>query len=1447
MTPPLPAPLPPRFSRWIWLVLLLAGALRFYAIDWDQGTLSHPDERNVLMAAHRLAWPASPGEYLGEARSPLNPRNRGAAYYAYGTLPTTLLTGVCTFAGVRRFEQATFVGRGLSALADLGVVWLVYLIARRLRARAPDERGGLLAAALYAGCVSPIQHAHFFVVDPFANFFVILTLWLLQGAQWRGRAWEYAGVGAALALGVACKISVASLALPVALTALFAPPAPGARGFAWARARQILARGAAFGLTLGVVYRLAAPDAFDGWAAFAPRWLANMREVIAVTVGTTDVPFTRQWVGRTPLWEPWKNMVVWGMGLPLGLCAWAGAAWAAGRLARAREVALLPLVAWIVLLFAYQGTQWQMTMRYFLPIYAPLIILGAALLGRIAGASRLRWAPAGFIGLATLAWGVAFTGVYRPEHTRVLASRWIYRHVPPGAQLGVEHWDDALPLALPKAPGVETYRFVEFPWYDPDSPAKREAVERGLDQADYLILASDKLYGSIPRMPHRYPLAIAYYQALFDGRLGFELAADFRGRMNLFGWRIPTGSAEEAFSVYDHPRVMIFRKTKRYTAAGARALFAGIDLTRVVDSRWATGEAAPSIKAPRTESAILLPAARWAQQRAGGTWSDIVHRHRLANRAPVLCWAGLLAFLLAVGFPYAFVVFGALPDRGAGLARLFAVAVPLWLLWLLASAEWVTFRAGAWWLLMGLALLGAAAIFLTRRRAIVESVARGWRGLLAGELVFWGAFGLCLTIRYLNPDLWHASWGGEKPMEMAYLNAVLRSDYFPPYNPWYAGGFINYYYFGFVLTGGLIKALGLAPEIGFNLCLATFYGLTAAAAFAVTRAITPGARSGWPALAGSAFVAVCGNLFQAHYIYGRLVQLGQADHELTIPIVSNAIRACAGLRHALAGERLYPYDADPYWVAARAIPVQLRDSVPPITEFPFWSYLYADLHPHVIALPFTLALIAALAAWCRTNRRWPKATLAGILAFLLGLFWPTNTWDWPTYGALTGLTLFVSCWRSGAYTGSAFVRAAAQSIALFLAILAAARLAFFPFYRHYVSGYGAFVLWHGERTPLSAYLLIYGFPLFVLSFAGAVAWRRRLGAEGPLRACQAGMLLLRQGLPGGSRAVRAGLIRRFELRRPAAALALVVLMTTVGLAGWLVSHRSLTAMLGLGLLFSSLLAVSRRRDPLAALPFLMTALGFALSILVEYVVLEGDVGRMNTVFKFYYQVWVLFGLSAAAFLPEIWRAVRVADARVKASWLAGFGSLLLLALVYPATAVPAKVADRFERIPPTLDGMAYMHKARYRIRDREFALRGDLGAIRWLEDHVAGTPVVLEMNTGDLLYSWGSRISVLSGLPTVVGWDWHQRQQQAGILEPKVAQRIADVKTLYSTGSDALARSLIDRYGIGLVVVGELERAFAPEASLAKFPRLGLERIYDADGTAIYRVPWAAPPVELLP
>ena len=1438
-------------GRLLALVLGLAAALRFYGIEWDQRAGQHPDERHVLMSVGNLEWPASIGQYLDEQASPLNPRNKGAHFWAYGTLPTTLLRAVIEVGGVKKPEDYLLFGRGLSAVADLGVILLVFLFARTLYR---DPRIAVFAAFLYAVALLPVQHAHFFVVDPLANLCIALALWLLARAWRSGRWFDYAWVGVAIGLAISCKISTAAFALPVGLVALL-PAAGGPRRGVLRAIATASVRCTVFVVAAFITVHLAMPDAFNGPFEFSARWVKNMKEVIAISTGEVDIPYTRQWVSRLPLAWPWWNMVAWGMGLALGLTAWLAWLGAAWRLLVHRAWVHLIPVAWVAAVFFPQGMVYQATLRYFLPIYGTLAVLAAWMLVRgfeLARRAEGKWADRPWLGVAalsapilvagfTLLWTIGFCTIYRQPHTRVEASRWIYENIPPGSVLACEVWDDWLPLPLGGPLGPGTYRQIDLPLYEADNADKRGRLLAKLNQAEYIIIASQKLTDSIPRMPHRYPFTISYYEGLKDGTLGFDQVAEFTRPLRFLGYPISTRGAEEAFSVYDHPPVTIYKKTPRYDAEAMVRRFNPIPIGEVTDTRYPLKTAAAAARrAERArrgvgEEAILLPKDRWERTQQGGTWSEMFNRESFAARHATLVWCAHLLLLQLLGLAYLYPLLRGLPDHGSGIARSFAIAIPLWFLWLVASTGVVSFTREHYWLLLATLGLGAAWS-VVRRRALWSLWLRiDLRAILLSEFVFWLGFAGFLIVRSLNPDLWHPSWGGEKPMEMTYLYGVLRSEEFPPLNPWFAGGFINYYYFGFVLCGGLIKALGVLPEVGFNLCLATFFGLTAAGAFAAARALTRG-RALWPAWTATVFVLVFGNLFQIRFIWNHLVLLGQPDHEFNFPIVSEILRAGFGARRYFSGEPLSPYIADLYWVAARAIGVSGPGEVPPITEFPYWSFLYADLHPHVIALPFTLAVIGLLVAWLGARGPLAKGSLIALLGFTLGLFWPTNTWDWPTYGALTGLTLFFAAWRRDETDGaSGFVRAVLVSLATFGVILAIGYVAFLPFHENYVPGYGAFAWWTGDRTSLRDYLFIYGLFVFVLSTAFITTWRGR--AIGLQRVAQAWMRLLRQWLPGGSRRRRRMLITIVSRHLASFALAGLALAALYLSALCLLTWRTLPPLLWIGFIGSILLAVSWRRDALRVVPVLLTTLGFGLSLLVEYVVLAGDIGRMNTVFKFYYQVWVFLALASALALPAIFAALPAWKPRWRRAWVGIFAVLVALSALYPLTATPQKIRDRIVKTAPTLDGLAFADTAEYSLRGKKFQLQPDLHAIRWLQDNVKGSPVLLEMNLDRTLYSWGSRYAIHTGLPTIAGWSWHQRQQQAGLLVSHVDDRIADVQRIYATTDLEEARRLLDQYGVQLIVVGDLERIYAPADGLAKFSRMGLRKIYDAEGVAIYRVP----------
>ena len=140
------------------------------------------------------------------------------------------------------------------------------------------------------------------------------------------------------------------------------------------------------------------------------------------------------------------------------------------------------------------------------------------------------------------------------------------------------------------------------------------------------------------------------------------------------------------------------------------------------------------------------------------------------------------------------------------------------------------------------------------------------------------------------------------------------------------------------------------------------------------------------------------------------------------------------------------------------------------------------------------------------------------------------------------------------------------------------------------------------------------------------------------------------------------------------------------------------------------------------------------------------------------------------------------------------------------------------------------------------ALSNDLQAIRWLKGatagrpNVEGSPVLLEAQTPS--YRWGGRVSVHTGLPGIVGWEWHQTQQRLG-YSSEVEQRLKDVDTIYRTPSSSEALEILRRYNVEYVYVGEVERLYYPKSGLAKFEAGldgALDRVYDNAGVTIYRL-----------
>jgi uncharacterized membrane protein len=250
----------------------------------------------------------------------------------------------------------------------------------------------------------------------------------------------------------------------------------------------------------------------------------------------------------------------------------------------------------------------------------------------------------------------------------------------------------------------------------------------------------------------------------------------------------------------------------------------------------------------------------------------------------------------------------------------------------------------------------------------------------------------------------------------------------------------------------------------------------------------------------------------------------------------------------------------------------------------------------------------------------------------------------------------------------------------------------------------------------------------------------------------------------------------------------------------------------------------------------MVALALALTTMVDVVVLQGD--RMNTIFKFYVQAWMLMAVAAGVALGWLWPIINQARDAIRTPWITALVILVSLAALYPLSATGAKIADRWsDDAPHTLDGMAYMPFAQHYENGVSFSLKPDYEALRWLQDNIQGTPTVLEAHT--IEYQWGNRVAIYTGLPAIIGWNWHQRQQHTRQTD-EVWTRVDDVEALYNTTNLDYALSQLELYDVKLIIVGDLERAYYTQDGLHKFETMAaqgyLKAIYKRDNTVIYEV-----------
>ncbi len=803
----------------------------------------------------------------------------------------------------------------------------------------------------------------------------------------------------------------------------------------------------------------------------------------------------------------------------------------------------------------------------------------------------------------------------------------------------------------------------------------------------------------------------------------------------------------------------------------------------------------------------------------------------------LLIWWLILQGIGLLALPIALRLLRFLPDRGYGFARPLGLLLGGYLFWLLTILGLLQNTTAG--ILFSLLIVGALSVYLWTREgpAMWAALRERRRIVVATEVIFAVALAAFALFRAYNPDI----AATEKPMEFGFINAILRSRTFPPSDPWLSGFSISYYYFGYVIAAMLTKLSGLPSDITFNLMGTTLFALTVGGAFSLVynlvqatldrRTVLAEAAQkvrrelvSWAGiltgLLGAVLVALMGNL---EGVFELIRARGGGSEALWRWLDVYNLSASA------PSAAWYPTDTWWWWRASRVL--QDRDAlgnhIEIIDEFPFFSFLLGDNHPHVLALPFVLLALAlglnlllsrgqedadGPAPWrgsgwfarvmSRIAGLWAggPAELA-LWALLLGGLAFLNTWDYPVYLGILLLCYALQRQSTYEHTGLAWLGDVVQMGLLLFLLGVVLYLPFYLGFRSQAGGLGLVT----AKTNLQNYLLMFGVAIYLtasLLLALFLACRRYPAA---------GRKLPRAALSVG-------------------VVALLGLVLSVSRGWW-------TAALGLALAGAAAVLLlwggdfvpqkeggrEARLEPSVLFVLLLATAGIALTLSCEFIFLRDTFdNRMNTVFKFYYQSWVLLGIASAYGVFYVVRAFRTVSmpGRIGLGVWALAGILLVGAgLSYTAAATVSKAND-FQG-QPTLDGTRYI--AQYR--------QDDYDAVQWLRSHALPGTVMLEATGGSYSeYDW---ISAHTGIPTVLGWGGHELQWRGNYDEP--ARREPDIAAIYQGMDPSKVAALLDKYDITYVYVGRLEREkYRLSAPMVdKFDQL-MVRAYENEGVIVY-------------
>ena len=708
--------------------------------------------------------------------------------------------------------------------------------------------------------------------------------------------------------------------------------------------------------------------------------------------------------------------------------------------------------------------------------------------------------------------------------------------------------------------------------------------------------------------------------------------------------------------------------------------------------------------------------------------------------------------------------------------------------------------------------------------------------MLGIEIIFLVLFLFSLMVRLGNPDLWNPWLGGEKPMEFAFFNAILKTVHFPPEHPWFSGHYINYYYFGYVIAAIPTKLLGVIPSIAFNLILPSWFAMTGVGVFSAAYNLFAGFNTkkeqdevfpagekekvkwgriqalkngkGLAVLAGvlaMVFVLFMANFYEVRLLWQYLPE-ASAESWNGSSLFEHTKAFIDGAKQVITTDQQLPGNKGRwYFDASRPILHDGPDT--PIVEFPYFTFLYGDLHPHLLAMPiFGLVFGWLISVMIKPFKKskWKDRILNLIVAGLIfGSFRATHTWDFPTFIGLGFLVIVWTEWRSE--TGDLKSRIK-LIIAYTIAFIGLAILFYMPFSHWFRTEYVSLEIWKGARTPLFDYFGVFGLTLFVMI-----------------------SMMILELYPE----IKTGYRKWIDSSGWRIFIPVILILVLISIPYILSNSDYKVLAFGFPVLCGIfyLIFIKKSLNTYQKIYWWLFGIGLSITFVVEVLVLKGDSGRSNMVFRMYNEAWFILGIGLSLALIDLIPRIFQKTFKIKITWALFFVLLTLSAFTYPLIATGKKMEDRWPNIqnpPHNLDGELFMlgedpksdltNPAIYNDEGRLLDLSKDYAAIKYMQENVSGTPVIVEGQTSE--YRWGARFSIHTGLPAVIGWNWHVRQHNSLLDGAIIEKRIQDVVEFYNTENIFEAVEFLKKYDVQYIIVSDLERAYYSEGGIAKFQQM---------------------------